>query len=95
MDSLEVLAYLLESQAKRDSWSPTERHHPRAVEQFPRSSIRLARVEDQAPAKSNHIGDNFGQLADRDFFPGPDVNQRSARTVDQLMEGSITQFHQK
>jgi hypothetical protein len=45
VDPLKVLAYFLQSKAKRDGWSPTQRHHPGTVEQFSRSSIRLAGVE--------------------------------------------------
>ena len=59
-----------------DARPPAQRRKPRAAHQLARRPVRLARIDRDRPAVADRLGDELGELADRQVLARADVDRR-------------------
>src|SRR4029079_18985707 len=74
----EVLVGERDALAQGNGRLPAERGHARAVHELARRAVGLGSVVDEFAAKADHVGDERGELGDRQVAARPDIDERRA-----------------
>jgi hypothetical protein len=65
---------LLESRREIVSRCPPERGETRGIQGLTRRAIRLRAIEHEFALIAHYVSDEVGELGDRDFLAGADIN---------------------